>query len=114
MEYFSTIPRMSVKKLISLGLDVKLSQDRRTMRIKVSDNNLIKFKCDLIEEDYPDCLPESSSILELNFDQPIKRKDSTLSYFSSNQSDDLIFGYFHNDFLPSIGIQPCGVMFYSL
>ena len=114
MEYFSTIPRMSVKKLISLGLDVELSKDRRTMRFKISDNDLIKFKCDLIEEDYPDCLPESSSILELNFDQPIKIKDSTLSYFSSNQSDDLIFGYFHNDFLPSIGIQPCGVMFYSL
>lgn len=114
MDYFSTIPRTSVKKLISLGLNVELSQDRITMRIKVSDNNLIKFKCDLIEEDYPGCLPESSSILELDFDQPIKRKDSTLSYFSSNQSDDLIFGYFHYDFLPSIGIQPCGVMFYSL
>jgi hypothetical protein len=105
---------MSVKKLISLGLDVELSQCRKTMRIKVSDNNLIKFKCDLIEEDYHECLPESSSILELNFDQPIKRKDSSLSHFSSNQSDDLIFNYFHNDLLPSIGFQPCGVLFYSL
>ena len=114
MEYFSTIPRMSVKKLISLGLDVELSQCRKTMRIKVSDNNLIKFKCDLIEEDYHECLPESSSILELNFDHPIKRKDSKLSHFCSNQSDDLIFNYFHNDLLPSIGFQPCGVLFYSL
>jgi hypothetical protein len=43
MEYFSTIPRTSAKKLISHGLDLELSQDRRTMRIKVSDNNLIKF-----------------------------------------------------------------------
>ena len=72
MEYFSTIPRMSVKKLISLGLDVELSQDRKTMRIKASDKDIIKFRCDLIEEDYTTCLPESSSILELNFTQPIK------------------------------------------
>lgn len=114
MEYFSTIPRMSVKKLISLGLDVELSQCRKKMRIKVSDNDLMKFKCDLIEEDYHECLPESSSILELNFNQPIKRKDSSLSSFFSRQSDDLIFNYFHNDLLPSIGFQPCGVMFYSL
>ena len=57
MEYFSTIPRTSVKKLISLGLYVELSKDKRTMRFKISDNDLIKFKCDLIEEDYPDCLP---------------------------------------------------------
>jgi hypothetical protein len=114
MDYFSTITRTSVKKLISLGLDVELSQDRKTMRIKVSDNNLIKFKCDLIEEDYPDCLPESSSILELNFDQPIKRKDSTLSYFSSNQSDDLIFGYFQNDLMPSLGFQVCSGMIYVI
>lgn len=114
MEYFSTIPRMSVKKLISLGLYVELSQDRKTMRIKVSDKDLIKFRCDLIEEDYPTCLPESSSILELNFTQPIKRKDSSFGSFYSSQSDDLIFNYFHNNLLPSIGFQPCGVMIYTL
>jgi hypothetical protein len=114
MEYFSTIPQMTVKKLISLGLDVALSQERKTMRIKVSDNDLTKFKCDLIEEDYPECLPESSSILELNFNQPIKRKDSTLSYFTTNQSDDLIFGYFQNKFSMSSGFEVCEVNIYEI
>ena len=70
----------------------KLNELRK--EIDLIDNDLMKFKCDLIEEDYHECLPESSSILELNFDHQIKRKDSKLSHFSSMQSDDLIFGYF--------------------
>jgi DNA polymerase III sliding clamp (beta) subunit (PCNA family) len=114
MDYFSTIPRTSVKKLISLGLDVELSKDRRTMRFKISDNDLTKYKCDLIEGDNPDFLPKTSSILELNFSQPIKRKDSILDYFSTNQSDDLIFGYFQDDLMPAFGFQVYGVVFYLI
>lgn len=53
MNYFSMIPRMSVKKLMSLGLEVELSQDRRILKVKVSDKELTKFKRDLIEEDNP-------------------------------------------------------------
>ena len=114
MDYFSTIPRTSVKKLISLGLNVELSQDRKTMRINISDNDLTKFRCNLIEGDNPDFLPKTSSILELNFSQPIKRKDSILDYFSTNQSDDLIFGYFQNDLMPSLGFQVCSGMIYVI
>ena len=114
MDYFSAIPRTSVKKLITLGLDVELSKDRKTMRINISDNDLTKFRCNLIEKDYPDILPETTSILELNFDHPIKRKDSKLSYFSSMQSDDLIFGYLQDDLMPAFGFQVYGVVFYLI
>lgn len=114
MENFCTRPRMSVKKLTSLGLHVELSGDKKKIRITISDNDLTKFKCDLLEEDYPHFLTENSSILELNFNNPIKRKDSTLSYFSSVQSDDLIFKYFINDLLPSIGFQVNEAIIYDL
>lgn len=108
------IPRMSVKKYRSLGLEVELSQDRRILKIKVSDKELTKFKCDLIEDDYPKEFPYTFSILELNFDHPPKRKDSTLSYFSSKQSEDLIFGYFQYGLLPSFGIEVTKVILYYL
>lgn len=114
MEYYVTIPRTSVKKLMSLGLEVELSQDRRILKVKVSDKELTKFKCDLVEEDYPKEFPDTFSILELNFDHPPKRKDSTLSYFSSNQSEDLIFGYFQYGLMPSLGIEICKVKMYYL
>lgn len=108
------IPRMSVKKLTSLGLEIELSQDRRVLKIKISDKELTKFKCDLIEEDYPKDFPETFSILELNFDYPPKRKDSTLSYFSCLQAEDLIFGYFQYGLMPFFGIEVCKVKMYYL
>lgn len=114
MEYYDTIPRTSVKKLMSLGLEVELSQDRKILKIKISDKELTKFKCDLIEEDYPKEYPDTFSILELNFDNLPKRKDSTLSYFSSKQSEDLIFGYFQYGLMPSFGIEVCEVQMYYL
>lgn len=108
------IPRMSVKKFTSLGLEVELSHERRILQIKISDKELTKFKCDLIEEDYPKEYPNTFSILELNFDHLPKRKDSTLSYFSSKQSEDLIFGYFQYGLMPSLGIEVCEVQMYYL
>ena len=114
MEYYVTIPRTSVKQLMSLGLEVELSQDRRILKVKVSDKELTKFKCDLVEEDYPKEFPDTFSILELNFDHPPKRKDSTLSYFSSKQSEDLIFGYFQYGLMPSFGIELSKVILYYL
>ena len=51
MEYYVIKPRTLVKKLMSLGLEVDLSQDRRILKIRVSDKELTKFRCDLIEED---------------------------------------------------------------
>ena len=114
MKYFSMIPQTSVKKLISLGLEVELSQDRRILKIKVSDKELTKFKCDLLEEDYPKVFPDTFSILELNFDHSPKRKDSTLRYFSSKQSEDLIFGYFQYGLMSSFRIEVCGVKMYYL
>lgn len=114
MKYFSMLPRMSVKKLMSLGPEVELSRDGRILKIKISDKELTKFKCDLIEENYPKIYPDTFSILELNFDHPAKRKDSTLSYFSSKQFEDLIFGYFQYGFLSSFGIEVCEVQMYYL
>jgi hypothetical protein len=105
---------MSVKKLTSLGLEVELSKDRRILKIKISDKELTKFKCDLIEEDYPKKYPDTFSILELNFDHLPKRKDSTLSYFSYKQSEDLIFGYFQYGLMSYFGIEVCQVQMYYL
>jgi hypothetical protein len=84
------------------------------LKVKVYDKYLTKFKCDLIEEDYPKEFPDTFSILELNFDYPPKRKNSTLSYFSSKQSEDLIFGYFQYGLLPSFGIEVSKVILYYL
>ena len=114
MEKFITIPSLSVKKLVSLGLDVEMSQDKMKMRLKISDKNLKIFECDLIEEDYPNEFPETYSILELDLNRSIKRSDSKLSHFTSTQSDDLIFGYFQNELLPSLGIEVCKVKMYYL
>lgn len=114
MNYFSMIPRMTVKKLMLLGLEVEFSRDGRILKIKISDKELTKFKCDLIEDNYPKAYPDTFSILELNFDHPAKGKDSTLSYFSSKQSEDLIFGYFQYGLMPSLGIEVCKVKMYYL
>lgn len=84
------------------------------MRIKISEKDIIKYECELLEQDYPKDFPETESILELNWNEPVKRKDSRLSYFSSSQSEDLIYGYFQYGFLASIGLELFEVKFYRL
>lgn len=84
--------------MIRFAGKASLSPDKKTMRIKISDKDIIKYECELLEQDYPKDFLETASILELNFRDPIIRKDSRLGYFSSSQSEDLIFGYFEYSF----------------
>lgn len=114
MKYYSFGPNTSVKKLINLGLNLELSLDKKTMRIKFSDKDIIKYECELLEQDYPKDFPETESILELNWNKPVKRRDSRLSYFSSSQSEDLIYGYFQYGFLASVRLELFEVKFYRL
>ena len=84
------------------------------MRLMISDKNLIKFKCDLIEEDYPKEFPETNSILELTLRKPLKSMDLPFGHFTTEQSEDLIFGYFEYELLPSIGVELVEVIYIKL
>ena len=84
------------------------------MRLIISDKNLINFKCDLIEEDYPKEFPETDSILELNLKKPLKSMDLPFGHFTTGQSEDLIFGYFEHEFLRSIGVELVEVVYFQL
>jgi hypothetical protein len=66
MKKFNLRPEMSVNDLIEHGIPVELDPTNTIMRLSISDKDLTKFKCNLLEEDYPNEFPETYSILELN------------------------------------------------
>ncbi len=70
--------------LIAHGTRVEMDCSNEKMRLMFSDKNLIKFKCDLIEEDYPKEFPETDSTLDLNLKKPIKSMDLPLGHFTRN------------------------------
>jgi hypothetical protein len=84
------------------------------MRLHISEKDLTKFKCDLIEEDYPNEYPETYSILELSLKNQLKGLDSPFGHFTTSQSEDFIFGYFEYKFLPSNGIALVEVVYFQL
>lgn len=55
-------PELSVNDLIAHGIRIEMDSSNKKMRLTISDKNLIKFKCDLIEEDYPIEFPKTNSI----------------------------------------------------
>lgn len=71
MNIYNLKPELSVNDLLAHGIRVEMDSTNTTMRLIISDKNLIKFKCDLIEEDYPKEFPETDSILELNLKKPL-------------------------------------------
>ena len=52
MKIFNLRPELSVNDLIDLGIPVELDSSNKIIRLQISDKELTKFKCNLIEEDY--------------------------------------------------------------
>ncbi len=114
MKIFNLKPELSVNDLIANGIRVEMDCSNKKMRLIISDKNLINFKCDLIEEDYPKEFPETDSILELNLKKPLKSMDSPFGHFTTVKSEDLIFGYYEHELLPSIGVELVEVIYIKL
>jgi len=114
MNIYNLKPELSVNELIAHGIRIEMDSSNEKMRLMISDKNLIKFKCDLIEEDYPQEFPETNSILELNLKKPLKSMDLPFGHFKTVQSEDLIFGYFEHEILPSIGAELVEVVYFHL
>ncbi len=111
---FNLKPELSVNDLIAHGIHVQIDSCNTMMRLMISDKNLIKFKCDLLEEDYPSEFTETNSILEFNLRKPLKSMNSPFGHFTTVQSEDLIFSYFEHVFLLSIGGQLVQVVYFQL
>ena len=114
MNIYNLKPELSVNELIAHGIRIEMDSSNEKMRLMISDKNLIKFKCDLIEEDYPQEFPETNSILELNLKKPLKSMDLPFGHFTTGQSEDLIFGFFQHETLPSIGVELFEVIYIKL
>lgn len=114
MNIFNLHPQLSVNDLNVHGIPVELDSSNKIIRLQISDKDLTKFKCNLLEEDYPIEFPETYSILELNLKNQLKSLDSSFGHFTSSQSEDLIFGYFEHEFLPSNGIALVEVVYFQL
>lgn len=114
MKIFNIKPEISVNDLLAHGIQVEMDSSSTKMRLMISDKNLIKFNCDLIAEDYPTDYPETNSILEFNLKKPLMSMDSAFGHFTTVQSDDLIFGYFEHELLPSIGVELVEVVYFHL
>ena len=105
---------MSVNNLIEHGISVELDPSNTIMRLQISDKDLTKFNCDLLEEDYPTEFPKTNSILEFTLRKPLKSPDLQFGHFTTGQSEDLIFGYFEHEFLRSIGVELVEVVYFQL
>ena len=114
MNIYNLKPALSVNDLIGHGIQVEMDSSNTKMRLTISDKNLIKFKCDLIEEDYPTDYPETNSILEFNLKKPLKCMELPFGHFTTVQSEDLIFGYFEHEILRSLGIDLVEVVYFQL
>lgn len=114
MKIFNLKPELSVNDLIAHGIRVEMDFCNTMMRLMISDKNLIKFKCDLLEEDYPTEFPETNSILEFTLRKPLKSSDLPFGHFTTSQSEDLIFGYFEHEILRSIKVDLVEVVYFQL
>lgn len=114
MKIFNLKPKMSVNDLIEHGISVELDPSNTIMRLQISDKDLTKFKCDLLEEDYPTEFPVTNSILEFTLRKPLKSTDLPFGHFTTSQSEDLIFGYFEHEILRSIKVDLVEVVYFQL
>jgi hypothetical protein len=53
MNIFNLHPQLSVNDLNALGIPVELDPSNKIMRLQISEKDLTKFKCDLIEKIIP-------------------------------------------------------------
>jgi hypothetical protein len=114
MKEFNLRPEMSVNDLIEHGIPVELDPTNTIMRLSISDKDLIKFKCNLIEEDYPNEFPETYSILELSLKNQLMSLDSSFGHFTTSQFEDLIFSYFEHELLTTYGVELVEVVYFQL
>lgn len=90
LKIFNLKPQMSVNDLIVHGISVELDPLNTIMRHQISDKDLTKFKCDLLEEDYLTEFPKTNSILEFMLKKPLKSMDLPFGNFTTSQCEDLI------------------------
>jgi hypothetical protein len=114
MKIFNLKPELSVNDLIKLGIPVEKDPTNTIIRLQISDKDLKRFRCDLIEEDYPYEFPVTNSTLEFKLRKPLKSQDFALGHFTTSQSEDLIFGYFEHEILRSLGIDLVEVVYFQL
>ena len=92
------------EELIQFGIGVEFDESNPMMKLYVSDKKLEKFKCELLEEDYPKVFPNTCSLLVLQLSKSYKSLKDPISVISTEQHDQLIFGYFEHEILSQIGV----------
>lgn len=95
---------ISSEALIQFGIGVEFDSSNSKMKLYVSDKNLEKFKCDLLEEDYPKVFPKTSSVLVLKLNESINLSDDQICEIATEQFEELIFGYFEHEILNNLGV----------
>ena len=114
MKKFRLSQSILANELIPHGIKNEFDLTNSKMKILISDKNIEKFRCDLLEEDYPIDYPDTVSILEILFENSIHSIDHEIYTFSTTQSDQLIFGYFEYQVLQSMGIELTEILCYKL
>ena len=105
MKNFILSKAISANQLIADGVKVEFDKANSQMKLIVSDKQLIKYECDLLEKDYPKEFPYTTSILEIHLKKAIHSLEAYFDNFSTEQSDELIFVYFEQEVLGSMQIE---------
>jgi hypothetical protein len=114
MKKFRLSQSILASELIPYGIEIEFDLTNSKMKLTVSDKNLEKFRCDLLEEDYPMDYPDTTSILEIVIENSMFSIDQKIDIFSTIQSEQLIFGYFEYQVLKQMGIKLTEILCYKL
>jgi hypothetical protein len=114
MKKFRLSQSILANELIPHGIETEFDQTNSKMKLSISDKNLEIFRCDLVEEDYPMDYPDTISILEIVIENSMFSIDQKIDMFSTNQSEQLIFGYFEYQVLKQMGIKLTEILCYKL
>lgn len=114
MKKFRLSQSILANELIPYGIKNEFDRANSKMKLSISDKNLVKYRCDLLEEDYPNDYLDTVSILEILFENSIQSIDHEIYTFSTTQSEQLIFGYFEYQVLRSMGIELTEILCYKL
>jgi hypothetical protein len=114
MKKFRLSQPILASELIPHGITIEFDQTNSQMKLFISDKNLEKFRCDLVEDDNPIDYPNTTSVLEIVLENLINSFDQKIEIFSTIHSDDLIFGYFEYEVLKPMGIELTETLCYTL
>lgn len=114
MKKFRLSQPILANELIPHRIKTEFDQTNSQMKLFISDKNLEKFRCDLLEDDYPMDYPDTISVLEIVLENPINSFDQKIEILSTNQSEHLIFGYFEYKVLKPMGIKITEILCYTL